>query len=406
MQEEESMMTQSAAKTRPAHVSESTVMDIDIYNIPVVDCDVGATWLDIKARAPSPVIWSEYNGGHWIALHGADVKTAFMTPAIFSSTDIFIPPNGSRDNVLIPLEQDPPESLLYRKVIVPPLMPGNLAPVTDIARKTAIELIEGFKPRGGCEFVKEFALVLPVVVFLSVMGLPLEDRDYLYSLAEKSTRPESPEQRLEGHMELKAYLQHYIADRKANPRDDLLSKSVNAIIDGEPITDFAAQQFVLNTTIGGLDTVANLLGFVMHFLAHSPDHRRQLIERPDLINNATDELIRRFGIVGQGRRIMEDTELSGVPLMKGDMIWAPTWMYGLDEQIVADPLTVNFERPTPPHMTFGGGPHVCAGMHLAKREIRITLEEWLPRIPDFHVSGDVVVETGGVTGITRLPLVW
>lgn len=128
---------------RPPHVDESNVVGIGIYDVPIKDCDVGATWLDIKANAQSSFVWSENNGGHWIALAGADVKTAYMTPEVFSSTDLFIPPNGSRDNMLIPLEQDPPESLLYRKVIVPPLMPANLKSVTDIARKTAIEAIEG-----------------------------------------------------------------------------------------------------------------------------------------------------------------------------------------------------------------------------------------------------------------------
>lgn len=397
-----------APLARPAHVRPDQIMDLDIYDIPIVDCDVGKTWLGIKAAAPSPVFWTGLNGGHWVVLNGADVKSVYMTPAVFSSEDVFIPPNGSRDNILIPLEQDPPESLMYRKVVVPPLMPGNLASVTQVARDTAIELIEGFKADGGCEFVGDFSLILPVVVFMSLMGLPLEDRQYLSVLAEKSTRPESPAERLQGHEELKRYLQFHIDDRKANPRDDLLSKSVHATIDGAPISDFAARQFVLNTTIGGLDTVANLLGFVMHFLAHSPQHRRQLIDRPDLINNAADELIRRFGIVAMGRRAIQDVTLSGVEISQGDMVWAPTWMYGLDDMIVPDPLTVDFERASPPHMTFGGGPHVCAGMHLARRELRILLEEWLVRIPDFAVKsgGEVRVETGIVTGITRLPLVW
>ena len=410
MNTESSLMAVPAATRtgRPAHVPDRLVMDIDIYDIDIKERDVGTSWLAIKAKAPGPVVWTDHNGGHWIPLTGKDVKTVYTTFDTFSSQDIFIPPNGSRDNMLIPLEQDPPESLLYRKVIVPPLMPNNLTEVTQVARDQAISLIEGFKPTGECEFIGDFSLILPVVVFLTLMGLPLEDRSYLHALAEKSTRPESAEERLEGHLELKQYLQHYIDDRKANPRDDLLSRSVHAKIAGEPISDFAARQFVLNSTIGGLDTVANMLGFVMHFLANSPRHRHQLIERPDLINAASDELVRRFGVVSTARRLIQDTELSGVELKVGDMIWPPTWLYGLDDTIVPNPLEVDFERPSFPHMNFGGGPHVCVGMHLAKRELRILLEEWLARIPDFSVkpNAEIKIGTGMVSGIRHLPLIW
>ena len=407
---ESSLMSKPATMEtgRPAHVPKQLVMDIDIYKIDVKDRDIGRTWLDIKARAPGPVVWTDRNGGHWIPLTGKDVKTVYTNYEAFSSQDIFIPPNGSRDNMLIPLEQDPPESLLYRKIIVPPLMPGNLTEVTQVARDKAIELIEGFISKGECEFIGDFSLVLPVVVFLSLMGLPPEDRDYLQPLAEKSTRPESAEERLEGHLELKRYLQHYIDDRKANPRDDLLSRSVHAMIGGEPISDFAARQFVLNTTIGGLDTVANLLGFVMQFLANSPTHRQQLIDDPELIKTASDELIRRFGVVSTARRVIKNAELTGVEVRTGDMIWPPTWLFGLDDTIVSNPLDVDFGRKSSPHMTFGGGPHVCAGMHLAKRELGILLEEWLTRIPDFQVKpgAEIKVETGMVSGLSQLPLIW
>lgn len=126
----------------------------------------------------------------------------------------------------------------------------------------------------------------------------------------------------------------------------------------------------------------------MHFLAKSPEHRRQLIEQPDLINSAVDEITRRFGIVGQGRRIMKDTELSGVSLRKGGMIWAPTWMYGMDDSIVRDPLTVDFEPLNPPQMTFGGVPNVCAGMHLAKRECESRSKSGCR---EFLISGSVAM---------------
>lgn len=396
------------AALRPAHVPDALVMDFDCYDIDVPDEDVAAFWLDLKRKAPAPVFWTDRNGGHWVLLNGLDVQRAYSDYATFSNQDIFIPPNGSRENLLIPLEQDPPVSLRYRKIIIPPLMPARIVDVVEDARRKTISIVESLMPQGECEFVKDFGTALPILVFLALMGLPEEDREMLLPLAEMSTRPETPEQRLYGHGELKRYLQKHIEARREAPTDDLLSRVVNANIGDERITMDDALHFSLTLLIGGLDTVANLLSFVALFLARNPAHRRQLIERPDLIPAAADEFIRRFGVVADGRRVIADTVLSGVDIRQGDMLMAPTWMYGVDETIVADPLKVDFERSTHPHVTFGGGPHVCAGMHLAKRELRIFLEEWLARIPDFQVKdgAQLNVETGIVQGLSALPLTW
>jgi len=150
------------------------------------------------------------------------------------------------------------------------------------------------------------------------------------------------------------------------------------------------------------------MSFAAHFLARSAKHRRQLIEKPELIPKAVDELLRRFPIVNQGRYVPEDYVYKGVALKAGDMIVLPTTLHGLDERKFANPLEVDFERPTPIHSTFGNGPHRCPGSNLGRTEMKVFLQEWLPRIPDFRIKpGARVGMSSGVNGtIYELPLEW
>jgi cytochrome P450 len=150
------------------------------------------------------------------------------------------------------------------------------------------------------------------------------------------------------------------------------------------------------------------MGFAAHFLAKNPAHRKQLVDNPELISKAVDELLRRFPIVNQGREVKQDYQYKNIPFKQGDMIVMLTTLHGLDERKFADPLTVDFNRPTPIHSTFGNGPHRCPGSNLGRTELKVFMQEWLKRIPDFQVKpGDKAGMRSGVNGtIYRLPLVW
>jgi cytochrome P450 len=174
------------------------------------------------------------------------------------------------------------------------------------------------------------------------------------------------------------------------------------------MSDFHLESLLVMLLIGGLDTVASMMGFIGRFLAESPAHRKQLIDKPELIGKASDEFMRRFPIVNQGRTVARDFEYKGVQMKKGDMIMMPTALHGLDERKFERPLEVDFNRPTPVHSTFGNGPHRCPGSYLARVELRVFMEEWLKRIPDFRVKqGETVGFRAGVNAtVTYLPLTW
>jgi cytochrome P450 len=160
---------------------------------------------------------------------------------------------------------------------------------------------------------------------------------------------------------------------------------------------------------GGLDTVAATLGFVAHFLATHPEHRRQLIENPALIPNATQELLRRFAVANLARTVAKDIEYNGVVMKEGDPVLVPSVLGNLDERRFSDPLSVDFHRDrVTNHVTFGAGAHRCVGNLIARTELNVFLEEWLRRIPDFGITPgrQPVSRCGSVMAIVELPLSW
>jgi cytochrome P450 len=159
---------------------------------------------------------------------------------------------------------------------------------------------------------------------------------------------------------------------------------------------------------GGLDTVTSALTFTTHCLATHPDVRRDLRENPTLIPNAIEEFLRRFGIPNTARLVTHDFEHNGVQFKAGEQILLPKTLHGLDDRRFPDPLTVNIKRDVRRHAGFGDGPHRCPGSFLARLELRIFLEEWLARVPDFEVADPAEVRTssGPVNGMLKLPLRW
>lgn len=391
----------------PPHVPSELVYDVDFYHLDLGNGDVQEAWKRIQDNAPD-IFWTPRNGGHWIASRGADIKEIELDYAHFSHQRFTIPwvespaPN-------LPLCLDPPEHGPIRALINPALAPKAVKVLEEKAQSVAVELIEEIAPRGECEFVEEFSSVLPIVVFLGMVDLPDSDREMLIPYAGAGLRSENVEIKLESQIFIQNYLGRWIEERTQNPGDDLISKIIHARVGGEPLQPNQILGLCALILVGGLDTVAGMLGFIARFLAMHPEHRRQLREMPEITDNVIEELMRRHGLPNTSRFITENYEFRGVQLRQGESIQIPTCLYGLDDRIVEDPLTVDFERPTPiPHATFGNGPHRCPGAMLAKREVKIFLEEWLRRIPDFRIkAGTRPLMAGGVVnGILELQLEW
>jgi cytochrome P450 len=393
----------------PAHVPPGQVIDFDLYDFPVDGLEYQSSMRALFQGNPAEVLWTPRNGGHWIVKTNADVAKVLADNEHFSSRRITVGAYDDSRPPLVPLQLDPPHHAPYRALLQAALSPKAVGMLGERARELSIELIDGFKHDGHCEFIGQFAQHLPIAIFMEIVGLPAEDRPYLTEIAETAMRGATEAERNAAGARLMGYGMAKVAERRANPGNDLISTIVQAEIEGKPIEDFPLTGMILLLLLGGLDTVASTLGFYAQFLATHPEHRRELVENPDLIPNANEELLRRFPIAILAREVKADVELFGVTMKAGEMVMVPTPMDGLDEDKFSDPLTVDFHRDRPgANSTFGGGVHRCVGSMLARTELRIFLEEWLKRIPDFAIKPGTnpKVSARTVATITQLELVW
>lgn len=396
-------MTETAQSTQPipAHIPHDLVRDFDFLDFEGVNDDPQLAWRQVQERMPD-VFWTPRNGGHWIATRMADIRAIMEDHERFSNSESFIP---IRPGVLriLPVQLDPPEHNGLRKLIMPAFLPRALVGIEDEARTLAIELIEGFAARGECEFVSDFAGAMPLLVFLNMMGLPVEDRPYLRETLHHTQRVD----KAEGFKRFNDYLESWIAQRRENPADDLISKVVHGVVDGRPITPEEASGVCLNLLTGGLDTVVSMMAHIARYLATHPEARRRLAESPVSAQDL-EELIRRHGVTNLARQVSADTNYNGLELRKGEQVLIPQALPGLDDRVTEHPERVDFERPAVRHLAFGAGVHTCPGASLARRELRIFLEEWFKRIPEFTLKQGVapLLHAGTVNTISELWLSW
>ncbi len=399
-----------ATAVRPLNVPPHLVVDFDIFRLGREGADMHAT-LAAYQKANPGIFWTPHNGGHWVVTGAADIETMQRDYRRFSHRRVTVPPAPAEIPPAIPLELDPPIHNQYRRPLMEALQPGKVREMDQQVRQIAIDAIECFRSRGECEFVSEFAQVLPIHIFLDMVNLPREDKVVLVPVVNRALRAKDYAERAQGHQAINEYLRPYIEERRNQPGTDLLSRIGNIQIDGERIGEEEALRYTNLLLFGGLDTVAAMLSFVTRYLAENPDQRRLLqdnLQDSAFINNAIEELLRRHGIAMTARVATQDMDFGAVHFLEGDMILPANVFVGLDEQVTENPLTIDLRRSKPHHAVFGNGAHACPGAILARRELRVFLEEWLTRIPEFSIrpGSEVVNEAGLVLGIQRLELIW
>lgn len=391
---------------RPAHVAEDRVLDVNLHALPGSDVDPYAAWRQV-GEWRHDVMWTPHNGGHWLSRSGTIIQSVYKDTVNFSNRAIALPPLPEKYR-LSPNGDDGDEHKSARSLIMPFLTPQAVMRRVDEIREFAIRLIEDIKPRGKCEFQAEFGLVLPVEIFLKLVDLPASDRPRLRELAEAITRDPDPLMRDKGFEDTSAYLRDWLDRRRAAPGNDMLSAIATGTMFGAPITQDRAVRIALNVMLGGLDTVASMLGFIMRHLAGDPSARQWLRENPQRRARAIEELMRRHGLVNNLREAVADVEIDGATIRGGDHFYLITALHGLDDALFPDAMKVDLDRPPHPNVVFGAGAHQCSGASLARVEIGIVIEEWLTRIPDFRIAdGDRARTHSAATNTMEyLPLEW
>jgi cytochrome P450 len=404
-------VTPSSCIPLPDHVPATRVRDFDIFKFPAPEADPYLALLAVRRSAPE-IFWTPRNGGHWIAIGADAIEDILLDPRRFSSECILVPKKPREAQRELPIECDPPRHTVIRRPLTMGLLPSMIDKQEGAIRALAIELIEGLADRGGCEFVSEFAQIFPICIFLDLVKLPRQDRHLLVRIAKEVIGGRTPAIRQEGIEALVAYILPIIRSRREHPGDDLLSPLVNLVEEGGKIGESDALAYANTVLFAGLDTVASMLSLITRFLALHSDRRHELtahLHDGAFVNRAIQELLRRHGIVAIGRVLSADMTYRGVDLRQGDSVILLTAMVGLDESRNPRATEVDFERSgSHNHAVFGRGIHSCPGHVLARRELKIFLEEWLERIPDFALApgSAPVFSTGFVTSLAELRLVW
>jgi cytochrome P450 len=398
-------MQHSGKAPIPANVPTDRVVEFNVYDPEGGKTDLHGAWRKLQ-QTGRDIVWCPYNGGHWLPLRFDDIDFMQRNHDPFSMRDVGLP-SGMKPSRLLPLESDPPEHLGFRMIINPFFTPRKMGELEHFTRDLALGLIEEIQPRGRCEFMEDFALKLPIAIFMRLADLPMEDASELLAYAEMSTRG-GPELQVESQNKMLGYIMPVIERRQKEPGQDLLSAIIHSKVRGEPIAQADMISTVFTVLFGGLDTVGSTLGFIAHFLAGSPSHRRQLIDDPSLIPLAANELMRRFAPSNTARTLARDYEYKGLQFKEGDKVYISNLLSGLDETHFTNAWEVDFRRSEGEHAGFGAGPHRCPGQLLALLEIRTFLEEWLKRIPDFEISKDDPPRfgPGQVNCVSRLVLEW
>jgi cytochrome P450 len=321
---------------------------------------------------------------------------------------------GTRpDQPLIPINIDPPEHRSWRRLLDPFFNPRGMKKLEPQITARANALIDGFIDRGGCDFADEFAVPLPCSVFLQLMGLPAEQTAHFLDLKERLLRGAGgqfmtqDEVQNQAHIEITEHFEQLIAARRRDPQDDLLTQLVNSEIDGRPLTHSELLGTCHLLFVAGLDTVTDSLTCFFAFLGRNPDYRRRLVEHPEDIPRAIEEMLRYESPVPFVQRMAtQETELNGCPVHPGEMVIVLLGSANNDEHVVPNPDLVDFDR-TSAHYGFGGGVHRCLGSHLARIELRVGLTEWHKRIPDYFIPDDVELQFAPLLRqVEHLPLVF
>ncbi|MGO9456610.1 MAG: cytochrome P450 [Acidimicrobiales bacterium] len=345
----------------------------------------------------------------------ADVQQALRHPELFSSAEDPIDLGTPRP--LIPLQVDPPDHARYRRLLDPLFSPKATDAMEPPLRELASRLLDGFADGDGCDFHAEFSVPFPCTIFLRLFGLPLEQLDQFLDWKNTIIRPEVDDPfdteavkavRDHAGAAIDAYFGAVIEERRRAPGDDLLSGLLIAEIEGERLSHDEILGICYLFLLGGLDTVTASLDCMVARLATHPAERRRLVEDPSLVTAAVEELLRfDTPVTVVPRMVTGTTAVGDVELEPGTRVMLVLGAADTDERAFCGADQVDFERHGNRHFAFGGGPHRCLGSHLARRELRVAMEELHRRIPEYSVMPGVdLTYTVGIREIDHLPLVF
>jgi cytochrome P450 len=369
-----------------------------------------------QLRGTCPVAHTDRYGGAWLPVTHADVSAVARDTDHFSSEGAVLSNKPPREEWISmapiggapPITSDPPFHADARRLLLPAFSPQVVAEWEPEIRRLCNDLIDNMGDIETVDAAVQYAQNIPVYVIARMLGLPLEDSDYFRETVHMVLEEIGAEfgERQGAFEKLDAYLGMHVRDHIENPKDDLIGFLLNAKIYDQPLSPEHVVGTIILLMVAGIDTTWSSIGSSIWHLAQHPSDLQRMVNEPELLPTAIEELLRMYAPVTMARIVSQDAEIGGCPVKAGDSVLLPFPAANRDPEVFPDADKVIIDREENRHVAFGLGIHRCLGSNLARLELRIAVEVFIQRFPKFELADPSTVtwSLGQVRGPRKLPV--
>lgn len=372
-------------------------------------------WDDLRERCP--IAHSEAFGGTWLPVRHEDVAAIAADTEHFTSRGVVVGPDRPGDNAPVgeapPITSDPPFHAIARRLLLPGFTPKSIGPWEASTREICNDLIDDILTdlddgHGVVDAAQRYAQHIPVMVIADMLGVPKEDGDIFRGFIHRIIENPSLDTEVPEEESLDFYLDRVIAEHAeaTEKRGDLIDYMLELELDGNKLQPEHVRGTVALLLIAGIDTTWSAIGASLWHLAAHPDDRRRLVNEPELIDTAVEEFLRFYAPVTMARLVAKEVEFGGCPMKPEDWVLLPFPAANRDPEVFERADEFVIDRARNRHSAFGLGIHRCIGSNLARMELRIAVEEWLKRFPEFGlIEPDTTRWSAGqIRGPRELPV--
>jgi cytochrome P450 len=372
-------------------------------------------WDELRARCP--VAHTDRYGGTWLPVRHDDVAAVAYDTEHFTSRSVVVSEirPGPDDlpapiGLAPPITSDPPFHPLARRLLLPAFAPKRIEALEPFTRELCVELLDATAGERQFDAAVDYAQHIPLRVIVRMLGFPQEDADlfrrFIRMVLEDVDQSAEERQAIVDEGELDAYIDARIAEHLADPQDDLTTFLLEAELDGNKLDPDHVRGTMVLLMIAGIDTTWSAIGASLWHLAQNPADRGRLAAEPELMGTAVEEFLRAYAPVTMARLVATDFDFDGRQMKEGDWLLLPFPAANRDPEQFPDADKVLIDRAENRHSAFGLGIHRCIGSNLARMELRVALEEWMKRYPDFELVDptEVTWSAGQVRGPRTVPV--